>query len=80
MNKFIFFFEKLPPGYRERAILRFEESTNDSYGRGDVRGLPGALDYAFAWRETKEGFSFWHDLHAWTRIPETYPLPPLPPL
>lgn len=70
-------FETLPPGYRERAILRFKEKSS-FYGRGNPTTLSSALGDGFSWTRTKEGYHFWSALQEWSvGIREIPTLPPI---
>lgn len=71
-------FQQLPPGYRERAILRFEQDPvyHERYFERDP-SLADALLSGFEWKKTKEGYDFWYDVKIWSEWPEKFPLPDL---
>lgn len=64
---------ELPSGYRERALK------NCSPGScGEPKTLREAIEEAFFWFNSPEGYDFWYDVSLWADNPENH-LPPLPP-
>lgn len=68
-------FEKLMPGYRERALLRRQEFPIDGINFKYFT-LQSALA-SFEWERTKEGYDFWISVYYFYHY--GHPLPALPP-
>lgn len=64
----------MPPGYRERALLRYGQSDYSSY-HSQPENLHQALCRGFIWRDTHEGHDFWKEMSRWSL--GTSPLPDL---
>jgi hypothetical protein len=67
-------YEKLPDGYRERAL----ENLNPNRVNTRVESLHKAIQAGFHWNWNKEGIAFWVQVYDFYRCLER--LPPLPPL
>lgn len=66
MKKIYFsIFDQLPPGYRERAKLRFEQDPRFHIGYPAPNCLYEAVNYGFSWAGTKEGGMWWMEIGDW---------------
>jgi hypothetical protein len=63
--------EKLPDGYRERALANLMDAKANNH----AISIAGAIDLAFNWGDTNEGFEFWKGIH---KAYSCSKLPPLP--
>jgi hypothetical protein len=62
--------ERLPDGYRERAIEQYD------YNKGVLDSMADAIMFGLTWDETNEGNDFWLAVH--NHYLNGTPLPPLP--
>lgn len=63
---------ELPSGYRERALKNCFTSS-----WGESKTLREAIECAFFWEQSPEGFDFWHDVARWADDPANL-LPTIP--
>ena len=78
MNTVRHYLNKLPPGYRERALNNLFPDRAERV----VSDIPEAIMDGFIWTETPEGFEFWEKVYQHHKaLPEipTSPLPEIPP-
>lgn len=73
------YLNELPDGYRELALVNFDQELCDKQlGQNEPSDMEDAVVYMCDWSGTLQGFEFWNAVASYCYDPELYELPPLP--